>query len=66
MSDLWKKAVWWWLTAVACIAEAVVATLLAAGKIAAAPFWLATVAAVLVAIVGIVLGKPWAWPKPPD
>ena len=63
MSDAWKKAVTWWLTVIACAAEAVLATLQAAKVITAAPVWWGTAISVAVVVIGIVIGKPWTWPK---
>jgi hypothetical protein len=65
MSEAWKKAIMWWLTAAAAIAEAVLATLLAAGKIAAGPVWWGTGISVVVLVAGVLIGKPWTWPAQP-
>ena len=53
------KALWWFLTAVACIFLGVFALV---GKM---PVWWGTVIAVVVAISGVIFGKPWALPPEP-
>lgn len=57
MSDKIKKAVGFFLTAAAAIAEGVLVL------IGAAPPWWGTVIALVVAGAGILLGKPWSWPE---
>ena len=53
------KGAWWTLTAVACIFLAAFAF---AGK---TPVWYGTAIAVVVAVSGIVFGKPWSPPSGP-
>ena len=66
MADSLKKAILWTCTALASIYEAVVAWLLHFGVIDAPFMIVSTIAAVLVAVIGIVIGKPWSWPTQPD
>ena len=53
------RAVWWFLTAVACI------FLGAFELIGKKPKWWATAVALVIAISGIIFGKPWALPPGP-
>lgn len=53
------QAAWWFLTAVSCIFLGIFALI---GK---KPKWWATAVAIVIAISGIVFGKPWALPPGP-
>jgi hypothetical protein len=53
------KAVWWFLTAVACIFLGIFAL------VGSMPVWWATAVAIVVAVSGIVFGKPWTPPTEP-
>jgi len=53
------QAAWWFLTAVACIFLGIFALI---GK---KPKWWQTAIAIVIAISGIVFGKPWALPPGP-
>jgi len=52
------KAFWWFLTALACVFEGVWA-------LAGTPNWWGTAIAIVIAISGIVFGKPWKLPEGP-
>jgi len=53
-----QKAVWWFLTGAAAIAEGVMALV---GGVA----WYGQVVAIVAAVAGIVLGRPWEPPAGP-
>ena len=52
------KAFWWFLTALACVFEGVWA-------LVGTPNWWGTAIAIVIAISGIVFGKPWKLPEGP-
>jgi hypothetical protein len=53
-----QKAIWWFLTGAAAIAEGIMALV---GNVP----WYGQVVAIVAAIAGIVLGKPWQPPVGP-
>lgn len=53
MSEKWKNAIAWFLTAGAALFEGI-------WVLVGTPNWWGTVIALVIAVAGIILGKPWA------